>query len=125
MAFLGDVDQLQRETADILVFVTGSIGFYFLGSNRFLSIGADSAVAPIFAASLHTGNLWLAAILALCAMFALLVGCIVIAAGVFRIGWIARRRLCIRRQRCNSLSMGTKYPLGRQFLISNKPDVVN
>ena len=78
-------------TAGLLVFVTGSLGFYFLGSNRFLSVGANSTIAPIFAASLAL----LAAsgtpqYLALCAMFALLVGSIVVAAGVFRMGWIAR-----------------------------------
>jgi SulP family sulfate permease len=78
-------------TAGLLVFVAGSLGFYFLGSNRFLSVGADSTIAPIFAASLAL----LAAsgsphYLALCAMFALLVGSIVFAAGIFRMGWIAR-----------------------------------
>ena len=62
-------------TAGLLVFVVGSLGFYFLGSNRFLSVGADSTIAPIFAASLAL----LAAsgtphYMALCAMFALLVG---------------------------------------------------
>ncbi len=78
-------------TAGLLVFVAGSLGFYLLGSNRFLSVGADSTIAPIFAASLAL----LAAsgtphYMALCAMFALLVGAIVVGAGVFRMGWIAR-----------------------------------
>jgi sulfate permease, SulP family len=78
-------------TAGLLVFVAGSLGFYLLGSNRFLSVGADSTIAPIFAASLA-----LLAVsgtphyMALCAMFALLVGSIVVVAGVFRMGWIAR-----------------------------------
>lgn len=78
-------------TTGLLVFVTGSIGFYLLGSNRFLSVGADSTITPIFAASLA-----LLAVsgtphyMALCAMFALLVGSIVVVAGVFRMGWIAR-----------------------------------
>jgi SulP family sulfate permease len=75
----------------LLVFVVGSFGFYFLGSNRSLSVGADSTIAPIFAASLAL----LAAsgtphYMALCAMFALMVGAIVVGAGVFRMGWIAR-----------------------------------
>jgi SulP family sulfate permease len=78
-------------TAGLLVFVAGSLGFYFLGSNRFLSVGADSTIAPIFAASLAllaaSGSLHY---LALCAIFALLVGSIVVAAGIFRMGWIAR-----------------------------------
>jgi SulP family sulfate permease len=78
-------------TAGLLVFVAGSLGFYLLGSNRFLSVGADSTIAPIFAASLA-----LLAVsgsphyMTLCAMFALLVGSIVVAAGIFRMGWISR-----------------------------------
>jgi sulfate permease, SulP family len=75
----------------LLVFATGSLGFFLLGSNRLLSVGADSTIAPIFAASLA-----LLAVpgtphyIAFCAMVALLVGSIVVAAGVFRLGWIAR-----------------------------------
>src|SRR5947207_10778315 len=33
-------------------FIAGSIGFAMLGSNRFLSCGADSTITPIFAAGL-------------------------------------------------------------------------
>ena len=78
-------------TTGLLVFVAGSLGFYLLGSNRFLSVGADSTIAPIFAASLAL----LAAsgtqhYMMLCTMFALLVGFIVLAGGIFRMGWIAR-----------------------------------
>jgi SulP family sulfate permease len=78
-------------TTGLLVFVAGSLGFYLLGSNRFLSVGADSTIAPIFAASLAL----LAApgtphYMTLCAIFALLVGSILVAGGVFRMGWIAR-----------------------------------
>ena len=78
-------------TVGLLVFVAGSLGFYLLGSNRCLSVGADSTIAPIFAASIAL----LAApgtpkFMALCAMFALLVGSIVVAAGLLRMGWIAR-----------------------------------
>ena len=75
----------------LLVFVAGSCGFFFLGSNRSLSVGADSTIAPIFA-----GSLALLAVsgaphyLALAAALALMVGFIVAAAGVFRMGWIAR-----------------------------------
>jgi SulP family sulfate permease len=75
----------------LLVFVAGSCGFFLLGSNRSLSVGADSTIAPIFAGSLAL----LAAsgaphYLALTAALALMVGLIVAAAGVFRMGWIAR-----------------------------------
>jgi SulP family sulfate permease len=75
----------------LFVFVAGSCGFFLLGSNRSLSVGADSTIAPIFAVSLAL----LAAsgaphYLALAAALALMVGFIVAAAGVFRMGWIAR-----------------------------------
>jgi sulfate permease, SulP family len=75
----------------LLVFVAGSFGFFLLGSNRSLSVGADSTIAPIFA-----GSLVLVAAsgsphyLALAALLAWLVGIMVAAAGAFRMGWIAR-----------------------------------
>jgi sulfate permease, SulP family len=77
--------------AGLLVFVAGSFGFFLLGSNRSLSVGADSTIAPIFA-----GSLGLLAVsgsphyLALAAALALMVGVIVAAGGAFRLGWIAR-----------------------------------
>lgn len=75
----------------LLVFVAASCGFFLLGSNRSLSVGADSTIAPIFAGSLAlltvSGALHY---LALAAALALMVGLIVAAAGVFRMGWIAR-----------------------------------
>jgi sulfate permease, SulP family len=78
-------------TTGLLVFVAGSIGFYLLGSNRFLSVGADSTIAPIFAASLALlATSGTPHYITLCAMFALLVGSIVVAGGAFRMGWIAR-----------------------------------
>src|SRR5271170_2604410 len=74
----------------LVVFAAASLGFFLLGSNRSLSLGADSTIAPIFAGSLAL----LAAAgsphyLALCAGLALLVGAIVGAAGMLRLGWIA------------------------------------
>ena len=71
-------------------FIAGTIGFALLGSNRFLSCGADSTITPIFA-----GGLALMATagsddyLACAAMLALLVGAIVLVSGFFRLGWIA------------------------------------
>src|SRR5579872_533118 len=38
--------------AGLLVFAAGSLGFYLLGSNRSLSVGADTTIAPLFAGSL-------------------------------------------------------------------------
>jgi sulfate permease, SulP family len=71
-------------------FIAGSIGFAMLGANRFLSCGADSTITPIFAGGL--------ALLAasgspdysvLAMALALLVGAMLIASGLFRLGGIA------------------------------------
>src|ERR1700721_1249694 len=37
----------------LIVFAVASFGFFLLGSNRSLSVGADSTIAPIFAGSLR------------------------------------------------------------------------
>jgi SulP family sulfate permease len=71
-------------------FLAGSLAFAAFGSNRFLSCGADSTITPIFAASLAV----LAAsgsteYQALAAALALMVGFLLLAAGIFRLGWIA------------------------------------
>src|SRR6202012_1911585 len=71
-------------------FVAGSLAFAVFGGNRFLSAGADSTITPIFAGGL--------AVLAtsgspdyvtLAAALALMVGLMLTAAGIFRMGWIA------------------------------------
>jgi SulP family sulfate permease len=71
-------------------FLAGTLAFAALGSNRFLSCGADSTITPIFAGSLalmaSTGSPDYAL---LAAVLALLVGVLMIAAGIFRLGWIA------------------------------------
>ena len=71
-------------------FIAGSLGFAMLGSNRFLSCGADSTITPIFAG----GLILMAAYgspnyVALAMALALLVGVILVAASLFRLGWIA------------------------------------
>jgi sulfate permease, SulP family len=71
-------------------FVAGSLAFAAFGSNRFLSSGADSTITPIFAGGLAalaaTGSPDYAT---LAAALALMVGLMLAAAGVFRLGWIA------------------------------------
>src|ERR1700692_3468318 len=71
-------------------FLAGALAFAAFGSNRFLSCGADSTITPIFAGGL--------AVLAassspeyqtLAAALALMVGLWLLAAGIFRLGWIA------------------------------------
>src|SRR3981189_1222825 len=71
-------------------FLAGSLAFAVFGSNRFLSCGADSTITPIFAG----GLVLLAASSSpeyslLAAALALMVGLLLLAAGIFRLGWIA------------------------------------
>jgi MFS superfamily sulfate permease-like transporter len=71
-------------------FIAGSLGFAMLGSNRFLSCGADSTITPIFAGGL-------AALVAAgspdyqahAIALALMVGAMLLASGAFRLGGIA------------------------------------
>jgi sulfate permease, SulP family len=71
-------------------FVAGSLAFAAFGSNRFLSSGADSTITPIFAGGLaalaSTGS---PDYHTLAAALALMVGLFLVAAGIFRLGWIA------------------------------------
>ncbi len=71
-------------------FVAGSLAFAVFGGNRFLSSGADSTITPIFAGGLAalamTGS---PDYLTLAAALALMVGLMLAAAGIFRLGWIA------------------------------------
>jgi MFS superfamily sulfate permease-like transporter len=73
-----------------LAIIAGAIGFAALGSNRAMSVGADSTITPIFAGSLAlvvaAGSPQYAA---LAAMLALMVGAMLIVGGLFRLGWIA------------------------------------
>src|ERR1700733_11974600 len=71
-------------------FLAGSLAFAAFGSNRFLSCGSDSTITPMFAGGLAV----LAAsgspdYLTLAAALALMVGLFLLAAGIFRLGWIA------------------------------------
>src|SRR5579863_9592854 len=71
-------------------FVAGSVAFAVFGGNRFLSSGADSNITPIFAGGLAalaaTGSPDYAT---LAAALALMVGLMLAASGIFRLGWIA------------------------------------
>lgn len=71
-------------------FAAGSLAFAAFGGNRFLSSGADSTITPIFAGGLAA----LATIaspdyLTLATALALMVGLMLVAAGIFRLGFIA------------------------------------
>jgi len=74
----------------LYAFAAGSIAFALFGSNRYLSVGADSTIAPIFAGSIAAlavaGS---APYPALVGVTALLTGLTLAVAGVLRAGWIA------------------------------------
>jgi sulfate permease, SulP family len=71
-------------------FVAGSLAFALFGSSSLLSCGADSTITPIF-----VGGLALLAASSsadysmLAAALALMVGVVLVAGGIFRLGWIA------------------------------------
>jgi len=71
-------------------FVAGSLAFAALGGNRFLSSGADSTITPIFAGSLAAlASAGSPDYLTLAAALALMVGLVLMTAGIFRFGFIA------------------------------------
>jgi sulfate permease, SulP family len=74
----------------LIAFVAGSLAFAVFGANRFLSAGADSTIAPIFAGSLAAlATAGTAEYAHLAALLALMVGAILIGASLLRAGWIA------------------------------------
>lgn len=76
--------------AGLIAFVAATIGFVALGANRFLSVGADSTIAPIFAGGLAAiAAAGSAEYQALAAILAVMVGVILLLAALFRAGWVA------------------------------------
>jgi MFS superfamily sulfate permease-like transporter len=71
-------------------FAAATVGFALFGANRQLSAGGDSTITPIFAGSLAllavAGSAQYAA---LAAVLALMVGVLLVTAGLFKLGWIA------------------------------------
>jgi sulfate permease, SulP family len=74
--------------AGLYAFVAGSLVYALLGTNRHLSVGADSTIAPVLATGVAAVAVGSGYGLAM-AFTALLVGAALIAVGVFRLGWIA------------------------------------
>ena len=74
----------------LLAFAAGSLAFAAFGANRFMSVGADSTIAPIM-----VGGLAMVAVAGtahysgMAAVLALLVGLVLLLAGLLRAGWIA------------------------------------
>ncbi len=76
--------------AGLYAFVVGSALFALLGPDRWTSVGADSTIAPIIAAAVAgvavTGS---ARYLHLVSLLALMVGAVLAAVGLLRLGWIS------------------------------------
>ena len=74
----------------LFAFAAGSLALAAFGVNRFMSVGADSTIAPIMAATLAgvaaMGSAHYASIVA---VLALLVGMLLLLASPLRLGWIA------------------------------------
>ena len=74
----------------LVTFAAGALGFAAFGVNRFLSAGADSTIAPIFAGTLGAIAVASGAAYApLAGLLALLVGCVLIGVALLRADWIA------------------------------------
>jgi high affinity sulfate transporter 1 len=71
-------------------FVAGSLIYALLGTNRHLSVGADSTIAPVLAVgAASVAAVGTAGYGSAVALTALLVGGVLIALGLCRLGWIA------------------------------------
>jgi len=71
-------------------FIAGTFAFLVFGSNRRMSVGADSTITPIFAGALALlAGAGGPQYIALAATLSLMVGAIILAAAVLRMGWIA------------------------------------
>lgn len=76
--------------AGLIAFVAGSVAFAVFGTSQFLSAGADSTIAPIFAGGLAAlAGTGAGDYARLAELLALMVGGILIIAAVLRAGWIA------------------------------------
>jgi sulfate permease, SulP family len=74
----------------IYAFVAGSLAFAAFGANRFMSVAADSTIAPIFAGGLVSiAGAGTANYAGLASLLALMVGIVLLAIGLLRAGWLA------------------------------------
>jgi high affinity sulfate transporter 1 len=76
--------------AGLYAFLAAVVMFALLGSNRTMSVGADSTIAPMLAVAVAAvAGAGTAAYAGDMALLALLVGVVIIGVGVARMGWIA------------------------------------
>jgi len=76
--------------AGLYAFLSGSVLFAVLGRSRQVSVGADSTIAPVLAAGVATVAVsGTPRFTHLVSFFALMVGAMLIAVGLLRLGWIS------------------------------------
>jgi SulP family sulfate permease len=75
--------------AGFYAFIAGALAFAAFGASRCLSVGADSTITPIFVSTVVGLAAGAVTYPALAAALALWVGLILLASGIFRLGWIA------------------------------------
>lgn len=73
----------------LFAFVAATLGFLLLGASRVLTVGADSTITPIFAGALATLAVGGAVAPAAAPTLAVMVGALLLLAGILRFGWIA------------------------------------
>jgi len=74
----------------LYAFIGGSILFALLGSNRQMSVGADSTIAPLFAIAVgHLATTVTTSYIDLIGILSLLVGVLVMLVGLLHMGWVA------------------------------------
>jgi high affinity sulfate transporter 1 len=74
----------------LYAFIAGTLAFAALGSSPQVSVGADSTIAPLFAAGIaHIAPVGSAHFVALVSLLAVTVGVLVAVIGLLRMGWIA------------------------------------
>jgi sulfate permease, SulP family len=76
--------------AGLLSFAAGSLAFAAFGTNRYVSVGADSTIAPIMAGGLAAiASAGSGQYVAMVSLLALLVGLVLLASFLLRLGWVA------------------------------------
>jgi sulfate permease, SulP family len=76
--------------AGLLSFAAGSLAFAAFGTNRYISVGADSTIAPIMAGGLAAiASVGSGQYVAMVSLLALLVGVVLLVSYLLRLGWVA------------------------------------
>jgi SulP family sulfate permease len=74
----------------LYAFAAGALAFAALGANRFMSVAADSTIAPIFAGALSSiAEVGTPHYAELATLLAVLVGVVLLVVGLLRAGWLA------------------------------------